>query len=51
MTMQGNNNNLIGILCVLGGTFALGLQDMIIKLVSGTYPLHEIGFVRSVLAT
>ncbi len=50
MTMQGNNNNLIGILCVLGGTFALGLQDMIIKLVSGTYPLHEIGFVRSVFA-
>ena len=37
-------------MCVLGGTFALGLQDMIIKLISGTFPLHEIGFVRSVFA-
>ena len=37
-------------MCVLGGTFALGVQDMIIKLISGTYPLHEIGFVRSVFA-
>ena len=50
MTEQGNNKNLTGILCVLGGTFALGIQDMIIKLVSGTYPLHEIGFARSVFA-
>ena len=50
MIEQRSNTNLIGILCVLGGTFALGIQDMIIKLVSGTYPLHEIGFVRSVFA-
>ncbi len=28
----------------------MGVQDMIIKLISGTYPLHEIGFVRSVFA-
>ena len=44
MIEQRSNTNLIGIMCVLGGTFALGIQDMIIKLVSGTYPLHEIGF-------
>ena len=50
MLEQPRRTNLIGIMCVLGGTFALGVQDMIIKLISGTYPLHEIGFVRSVFA-
>ncbi len=50
MLEQRRRTNLVGIMCVLGGTFALGVQDMIIKLISGTYPLHEIGFVRSVFA-
>jgi S-adenosylmethionine uptake transporter len=50
MSQIYSNKNLVGIVCVLGGTLALGVQDMIIKLVSGTYPLHEIGFVRSIFA-
>ena len=37
-------------MCVLGGTLCLGIQDMIIKLISGTYPLHQIGLVRSIFA-
>ncbi len=50
MRHESHNKNLIGICCVLGGTLALGMQDMIIKLISGIYPLHEIGFVRSIFA-
>lgn len=47
-----SNHNIIGILCVIGGTIALGVQDMLIKLLSERYPypLHEIGLVRSLVA-
>ncbi|MEE4239485.1 MAG: DMT family transporter [Anderseniella sp.] len=52
MTSRAVNHNLIGILCVIGGTVALGLQDMLIKLLAEDYPypLHEIGLVRSLVA-
>lgn len=52
MTSGAANHNLIGILCVIGGTIALGVQDMLIKLLSESYPypLHEIGLIRSLVA-
>lgn len=52
MTSGSVNHNLIGIVCVIGGTVALGLQDMLIKLLAEDYPypLHEIGLVRSLVA-
>lgn len=42
--------NLAGILCVSGATAIFSLQDALIKLVSGIFPLHEIIFVRSIVA-
>ncbi len=52
MPPSAGSHNLIGIVCVIGGTIALGVQDMLIKLLAGSYPypLHEIGLVRSVVA-
>lgn len=40
----------LAILCVVGGAFALTLQDALIKLLSETLPLHEITLLRSVIA-
>ena len=40
----------LGISCIFGGILALTLQDALIKWLSGTFPLHEITLVRSVVA-
>ena len=40
----------LGILCILLGVFGLTLMDAMVKWVSGSFPLHEITFVRSVVA-
>ncbi len=40
----------IGILCIFGGILALTLQDALIKWLSGTFALHEITLLRSVVA-
>lgn len=42
--------NFIGILCVMGAVSAFSINDMLIKLMSGDYPLHEIIFIRGVIS-
>ena len=41
------NNAALGIAFVLGGVVAISFNDMLIKQLSGGYPLHEIVFIRS----
>ncbi len=41
----------LGILCVVAGVSVFSVQDAIIKGLSGAYPVHEIVFVRSAVAT
>ena len=50
--MRPLNANVTGILCVIAGTVALGIQDMLIKLLAEQYPypLHQIGLFRSMVA-
>ncbi len=38
---------LLGILCVLVGMLAISVNDMLIKQLSGAYPLHQLVFIRS----
>lgn len=40
---------ILGILCMAIGMFAISLNDMAIKALSGEYPLHELVLIRSVL--
>lgn len=40
----------LGILCIVIGMSCISVQDMMIKRLSGDYPLHEIVFARSALA-
>ena len=40
----------LGILCILLGVLGLTLMDAMVKWVSGTFPLHEVTFVRSIVA-
>lgn len=42
--------NLIGIVCVIGSVSIFSGQDMMIKFLSGGYPLHQIVLTRSVIA-
>ena len=39
-----------GVLCVVLGMVVLSLQDSLIKVMSGDYPLHQIVFTRSCIA-
>lgn len=39
-----------GVLCVVAGISVFSIQDVIIKSISGSYPVHEIVFVRSLVA-
>ncbi len=50
MTENAQNRAGLAIVIVLVGIFAISINDMLIKRVSGNYPLHEIVFARSVLA-
>ncbi|MBW4707201.1 DMT family transporter [Roseobacter sp. YSTF-M11] len=47
MTSHPQNRAGLGILFVLAGVFAISINDMLIKQLSGSYPLHEIVFLRS----
>ena len=47
MTSSSYNSATLGILFVLGGVFAISINDMLIKELSGDYPLHELIFLRS----
>lgn len=40
----------LGILCMLGGMFFISVNDMIVKSLSGGYPLHQLILMRSVVA-
>ncbi len=39
-----------GVLCVVAGICVFSIQDVIIKSISGAYPVHQIVFVRSLVA-
>lgn len=39
-----------GIACIVAGMTALSMQDMVVKWVSGSYPLHEIMLARAAVA-
>ncbi|WP_299739649.1 DMT family transporter [uncultured Roseobacter sp.] len=47
MTAQPQNRASLAILFVLAGVTAISINDMLIKQLSGGYPLHEIVFLRS----
>ncbi len=49
MTSLLHNRANIGILFILIGVFSISINDMLIKQLSGGYPLHEIVFVRSAI--
>ncbi|OGR28717.1 MAG: hypothetical protein A2277_10510 [Desulfobacterales bacterium RIFOXYA12_FULL_46_15] len=47
---QALNPSLTGILMIISGGFIFSIQDVIIKYISGSYPVHEIVFFRSLFA-
>jgi S-adenosylmethionine uptake transporter len=49
-TSTPSKSHVSGILFVLSAMTFLSLQDLIIKFLSGDYPLHEIIFIRSFIA-
>ncbi|MDA8135599.1 MAG: DMT family transporter [Desulfobacteraceae bacterium] len=44
------NPSLTGIILIISGGFIFSIQDVIIKYISGSYPVHEIVFLRSLFA-
>jgi drug/metabolite transporter (DMT)-like permease len=42
--------NALGILCLIAGVAVFSVQDLILKLLSGTYPLHQAMVLRSLTA-
>lgn len=46
----GVSRNLAGIAYVMAGMLAFSLQDVIIKLLSGTYAIHQIVLIRSLVS-
>ena len=40
----------IGIACALGAAICFSLNDVSVKLLSGNYPLHQVVFVRAIVA-
>ena len=49
MSPTPQNNAIIGILFVLVGVFFISINDMLIKQLSGGYPLHQMVFTRSII--
>lgn len=49
MKSSPQNNARIGILFVLAGVFFISINDMLIKQLSGGYPLHQMVFTRSII--
>lgn len=41
--------NMTGILCALGGSALLSVNDMAVKFLSGGYPLHEVILIRATI--
>ncbi|MDF3413523.1 DMT family transporter [Sulfitobacter sp. M57] len=44
------NPSRLGIFCMLGGMLCISVNDMLVKSLSGSYPLHELIMLRSVVA-
>ena len=44
------NNPALGIICIVLGMTAITVNDMLIKLLSDGYPLHQMVFLRSIIA-
>lgn len=44
------NNPALGIFCIVVGMTAITVNDMMIKLLSDGYPLHQMVFMRSIIA-
>ena len=49
MTAQGENNPGLGIFFITLGMGCISINDMLIKQLSGDYPLHQMVFVRSAI--
>ena len=49
MNANPDNNANLGILFIVGGILAISINDMLIKQLSGGYPLHELVLIRSVI--
>lgn len=47
---RNNNNNNLGIVCVTAGLALFSVQDLVLKLLSGSYPLHQAMVFRSLTA-
>lgn len=47
---SGSEDNLRGIMFLCAGAFIFSFQDVIIKLLSPTYPVHQIVFIRGFVA-
>lgn len=48
MTTSPSSSN-VGIWFILAGMFAISINDMLIKQLSGGYPLHQLVFIRSAI--
>jgi drug/metabolite transporter (DMT)-like permease len=48
--LAGTSRNLTGIAFVVAGLLAFSVQDVIIKLLSGSYAIHQIVLIRSLVA-
>ncbi len=46
---SARNNPTVGIVFILLGVFSISINDMLIKHMSGSYPLHQMVFARSVI--
>ena len=49
MTSSAQNRAGLAIACIVGGMLCISINDMLIKQLSGGYPLHEIVFARSAI--
>lgn len=50
LVAEDRDNPALGVLSLLAGIAVFSVQDVIIKLISGTYPVHEAMTVRSLVA-
>ena len=49
-TVEHIDNPVKSLYCLLSAVFAFSTQDVIIKWISGNYPVHEIVLIRSCIA-
>ena len=50
MEYDANSRSQLSIACILGASIAFSLNDVLIKLLSTGYPLHQVVLVRAVIA-